>query len=313
MGAKPMIQLAGLIAGAAALGGALAFAGLPRIAPQPIVEMETPAEAGDAQFSPEVGQPGKDVIWVPTPATLVAEMLRMAEVKPGERVVDLGSGDGIIAITAARDFGASALGIEYNPDMVALSQRKAREAGVEDKARFIRGDIFEEDFSSADVVTMYLLPSLNLRLRPTILGMKPGTRITSHAFDMGDWEADETRTADSRTAYLWIVPANVDGEWRITTEGSPAATGSLRIDQSFQRATGSLGQLTVSDGRLRGTAFSFVATAANGERFEATATVTGTAMSGALRGPDGRARSFSAARVSPIQPLEPPEGEASSL
>lgn len=308
-----MIQLAGLIAGAAALGGVLVFAGLPRIAPQPIVEMETPAASGDSQFQPEVGQPGKDVIWVPTPATLVAEMLRMADVKPGERVVDLGSGDGIIAITAARDFGARALGIEYNPDMVALSKRKAAEAGVADQAAFVRGDIFEEDFSDADVVTMYLLPSLNLRLRPTLLAMKPGTRLTSHAFDMGEWEADETRTADSRTAYLWIVPANVDGEWRASAEGFALAAGALKLDQSFQKATGSLGQLSLSEGRLRGTDFRFTATTPGGERFEGQATVQGGAMTGTLRGPDGRARAFSASRVSPPQPLEPPEGAASAL
>ncbi|HVL58273.1 MAG TPA: methyltransferase domain-containing protein, partial [Burkholderiaceae bacterium] len=156
-------------------------------------------------YKPQSGQDGKDVIWVPTPDELVAKMLEMAQVGPKDRVFDLGSGDGKIAIAAAKR-GARATGIEYNPDMVKLARCYAEVAGVKDRADIVHGDIFKEDFSSATVVTMYLLPELNLRLRPTILKMAPGTRVTSHAFTMGDWEPDAKFEVDFRTGYLWIVP-----------------------------------------------------------------------------------------------------------
>ena len=138
------------------------------------------------------GQAGKDVVWVPTPQALVDKMLDMAKVTPKDFVMDLGSGDGRTVITAAKR-GARAMGIEYNPDMVALSEKNAAEAGVTDKATFVKADLFETDFSKATVVTMFLLPSINLKLRPKILDMKPGTRVVSNTFDMEDWEADETR------------------------------------------------------------------------------------------------------------------------
>lgn len=189
------------------------------------------ASASEGEFKPHVGQSGKDVIWVPTPKSLVQKMLTMAEVKPTDTVFDLGSGDGITVITAAKEFGARATGIEYNPDMVALSQKNAREAGVEGKATFQRGDIFATDFSKATVVTMYLLPYLNLKLRPTLLNMKPGTRIVSHAFTMNEWAPDQTDSAEGRTAYLWIVPAKVDGRWRL-------GDGELELKQSFQHFEG---------------------------------------------------------------------------
>jgi len=183
------------------------------------------------EFVPQVGQAGKDVIWVPTPKSLVEKMLKMAELKPGEIVYDLGSGDGITVITAAKQFGATAFGVEYNPDMVELSRRNAQREGVADKAQFIRGDIFATDFSKAHVVTMYLLPFLNLKLRPTILDMKPGTRVVSHAFTMDDWAADQIDSSEGRTAYLWIVPAKVEGTWKMDK-------GSLELKQKFQEITG---------------------------------------------------------------------------
>ena len=164
------------------------------------------------EYEPYVGQEGKDVIWVPTQDKLVEAMLDMAKVTPADFVMDLGSGDGRIVIAAAKR-GARALGIEYNPDMVELSKRKAKEAGVSDKASFVKADIFESDLSRATVITMYLLPNLNLKLRPALLELRPGTRIVSHDFTMGDWEADETISADAATAHLWIVPAKVDGLW----------------------------------------------------------------------------------------------------
>jgi hypothetical protein len=189
------------------------------------------ANGNEGEFKPHVGQSGKDVIWVPTPKSLVQKMLTMAEVKPTDTVFDLGSGDGITVITAAKEFGARATGIEYNPDMVTLSQKNAKAAGVEGKATFQRGDIFATDFSNATVVTMYLLPYLNLKLRPTLLNMKPGTRIVSHAFTMNEWAPDQTDSAEGRTAYLWIVPAKVDGRWRL-------GDGELELKQSFQHFEG---------------------------------------------------------------------------
>lgn len=205
-------------------------------------------------YEPVRGQAGKDVIWIPTPAGLVEKMLNAAKVTPQDRVFDLGAGDGIIAITAARNFGANAVGIEYNPQMADFARRKVREAGVADKVRIITGDIFKEDFSSATVVTMYLLPDLNLRLRPIILGMKPGTRVVSHAFTMGDWDPDETMSHDNARAYLWIVPAKIDGEWRMT--GMPGDAARVRVRQYLQHVGG---MMTVGDNaqplvgmRLRG-------------------------------------------------------------
>ena len=190
-----------------------------------------PALAANAEFTPQVGQAGKDVIWVPTPKSLVEVMLKMADVKPTDTVIDLGSGDGITVITAARQFGVRATGIEYNPDMVELAKRNAQRAGVAGKAEFIRGDIFATDFSKATVLTMYLLPYLNLKLRPTILNMKPGTRVVSHAFTMDDWAPDQTGSTEGRTAYLWIVPARVEGKWKMDS-------GSLEFKQKFQDIDG---------------------------------------------------------------------------
>jgi hypothetical protein len=192
-------------------------------------------------FEPYVGQPGKDVVWVPTPQELVDKMLEMAEVTTDDYLVDLGSGDGRTVITAAKR-GIRALGIEYNPDMVQLSLKNAREAGAGDKASFIEGDIFKTDFSKATVITMFLLPDLNLKLRPTLLDFPPGTRIVSNSFTMSDWIADRVETIDNCdswcTAYLWIVPAKVGGRWQ-TTEGE------LTLRQDFQMITGTL----VSDGK----------------------------------------------------------------
>jgi hypothetical protein len=199
------------------------------------------AQGQTGGFTPEVGQPGKDVIWVPTPEGLVEKMLQMAEVRATDFIVDLGSGDGRIAITAAKKFGARSLGIEYNPDMVALSIRNAADAGVTDLAKFIQADIFETDFSRASVVTMYLLPDLNIRLRPKILGMRPGTRVVSHRFNMGDWEPDATEWVDSRQAHLWIVPANVEGVWHMSIEGpSGPRQYDVTLKQQYQKVEGEL-------------------------------------------------------------------------
>ena len=193
----------------------------------------------EAPFQPVPHQAGKDVIWLPTPQSVVDEMLSMAKVTSKDLVYDLGSGDGIIAVTAGKKFGARAVGIEFNPKMAEFATQRAKKEGVADRVRFVNGDIFAEDFSQATVVTMYLLPTLNLRLRPTLLDMKPGTRIVSHAFSMQEWEPDQTSTAGSGSAYLWVVPAKVAGVWDIKgLEG--AVPGKLTLHQSFQQVGGTL-------------------------------------------------------------------------
>jgi hypothetical protein len=206
-------------------------------------------------FEPTVGQAGKDVVWVPTPQATVNRMLDMAKVTPQDFLMDLGSGDGRTVISAAKR-GARAQGVEYNPDMVELSKRNAAAQGVSDKATFVKADLFETDFSKAQVVTMFLLPTINLKLRPKILEMRPGTRIVSNTFTMDDWEADETSTITEDctswcTALLWIVPAKAEGTWQ-------TPQGTLTLTQKFQMLSGTLGSTPVT-GRLRGDEITFSA------------------------------------------------------
>jgi precorrin-6B methylase 2 len=208
----------------------------------------------DTAFEPQVGQAGKDVVWVPTPQSLVDTMLNLAKVTPQDYLIDLGSGDGRTVITAAKR-GLTAHGIEYNPDMVSLSQRNAQAEGVTAKATFAKADLFETDFSKAQVITMFLLPSINMKLRPTILNMKPGTRIVSNTFTMEDWQADQTQVAPGCegswcTALLWIVPAKVEGTWQMPQ-------GALTLKQNFQMVSGTLGDTAITDGRLRGEEITF--------------------------------------------------------
>jgi SAM-dependent methyltransferase len=204
---------------------------------------------GDEKYRPHSGQEGKDVIWVPTPQALVERMLDMAKLTPKDIHYDLGSGDGRTVIAAAKR-GARATGVEFNPEMVALSERAARREGVADKARFINGDIFKVDFTDATVVTLYLLPSLNLKLRPTLLRMKPGTRIVSHAFSMDDWRPDQTDNVEGRTAYLWIVPASVEGTWRWEMAGGGSRAYELALRQQYQQVDG-LVRLDGKPGQVR--------------------------------------------------------------
>lgn len=211
-------------------------------------------------FEPQVGQAGKDVIWVPTPQALVDKMLDTAKVTPNDYVIDLGSGDGRMVITAAKR-GARAHGIEYNPDMVELSKRNAAKEGVSDRATFEKADIFQSDFSKATVITMFLLTDLNRRLRPKILDLKPGTRVVSNTFDMGDWQADENiQVAENCTSYcrgyFWIVPAKVEGNWK-------TPNGELTLEQKYQVVSGTLktGNVVapIVDGKLTGDQITFTA------------------------------------------------------
>jgi hypothetical protein len=231
-------------------------------------------------YEPQVGQEGKDVVWVPTPQALVDRMLDMAKVTSSDYLMDLGSGDGRTVITAAKR-GARATGIEYNPDMVELSKRNAEKEGVGGRAEFRKADLFETDLSQATVITMFLLPDINLRLRPKILDLKPGTRIVSNTFTMAEWEADETSTVSEangyyRTALLWIVPAKVEGTWK-------SAQGDLDLKQAFQKLGGSVKTSSGSvmlNGRLRGDQIRFTA---GGSEFSGRVdgnTIEGTVKSG---------------------------------
>jgi SAM-dependent methyltransferase len=255
----------------------------------------------ETEYEPTVGQPGKDVVWVPTPDAVVERMLKMANVVATDYVIDLGSGDGRTVIVAAQQFGARASGIEYNPDMVALSRRNAQEAGVTHKVEFIEGDIFEADFTQATVLTMYLLPSLNLKLRPRILELRPGTRVVSHAFDMADWEADQKITVEDSDAYLWIVPADVAGNWKVSQSGQVARQSwSLRLVQDFQVLYGQVQvadeRLRLLDGRIRGEEVSFEFIDARGNRREFSGRANGGRMDGTLQSQDGTSQDWSAVR-----------------
>ena len=222
-------------------------------------------------FIPYVGQPGKDVIWVPTPPELVDKMLELADVSEKDYLIDLGSGDGRTVIAAAK-LGAKALGIEFNPDMVKLSKIKAEEAGVSNNTNFIEGDLFGYDLSEATVITMFLLPDINLRLRPRLLDLRPGTRIVSNTFTMGEWEPDYEEMKEGNwdswyTALMWIIPAKVEGLWNI-------GSGVLTLYQEFQMVYGTLktGEniSNITEGRLKGNEITF---SANGATY--TGRVTG--------------------------------------
>jgi precorrin-6B methylase 2 len=252
------------------------------------------AQAPQTEFKPQVGQAGKDVVWVPTSQALVDKMLDMAKVTPNDYVMDLGSGDGRTVITAAKR-GARATGIEYNPNMVELSKKNAAAAGVGEKAQFVRADLFETDLSQATVITMFLLPSINVRLRPKILDLKPGTRVVSNSFTMGEWQDDETQTVDSTqgcstycTAHFWIVPAKVQGTWKL-------GDGELALKQEFQMVSGTYStggrNFAIANGKLRGDQLHFIA---NGVEYSAR--VNGGLIEGTTKGGSGSTR-FQATRT----------------
>jgi len=247
------------------------------------------------KYEPQVGQAGKDVIWVPTPEEVVERMLTMAQVGPNDIHFDLGAGDGRIAIAAAKR-GARATGIEFNPDMAKYANERAQAAGVAGvgagKATIRQADIFATDFSQATVVTMYLLPGLNMKLRPQLLAMRPGTRVVSHSFTMEDWEADEISSIDGRRAYFWVVPANVQGAWMLDAGG---AKSELQLEQSFQKIHGSVAIGPVAAGlreaRLRGFNIAFAYVDNAGVRRDFTGRVTGGKMEGSFhdeKGGEGR-------------------------
>ena len=259
------------------------------------------ATGAAAQFQPQVGQAGKDVIWVPTPDEVVDRMLTMAQVTPQDFVMDLGAGDGKIAIAAAKKFGARAVGIEYNPDMAKHANANAAAAGVagngQGKAMIRQADIFQTDFTQATVITLYLLPALNMKLRPQLLAMRPGTRVVSHSFTMEDWEPDETSTLDGRRAYFWMVPASVMGSWSLDAGNQKL---DMTLDQTFQKINGSVTLAPIHaglrDARLRGPFIQFAYVDQSGVRRDFTGRVNGGRMEGTFRDEKGGQGNWTAAK-----------------
>lgn len=274
------------------------------------------APVAEEAFEPQLGRHGKDVMWLPTPDALVDRLLRMAGAGPQDKVVDLGSGDGKVVIAAARDFGAQALGVEFDPRMVVLSRLSADKAGLSHRAEFVQGDIFETDFSDATIVVMYLLPELNLRLRPALMAMAPGTRVVTHQFHMGRWEPDETTLVAHRPGYLWVVPANAGGTWQLRfPQGDAQASAELSLTQVFQKIKGTVAigdvQTTLRVPRLSGERIAFAFTDEAGALREFSGVIDGDRMRGTVTGPHDSA-SFTARRIGAAPAIagsEPPSQE----
>ena len=240
------------------------------------------------EYTPTMAQEGKDVIWLPTPTDLAERMLKIANVTQDDLVYDLGAGDGKIAILAAKEFKATAVGIEFNPDMAEHARKNVQRASVSNKVTIITGDIFKEDFSKATVLTLYLLPRLNIKLRPKIFEMKPGTRVVSNTFTMGEWTADETvQTDNGYMGYFWIVPAKVEGQWSI--QGLPDLNGpqaTLSVNQRFQRFDARL-QINQDDirkisGKISGDTMNFEYMGQSGKLRSVVAKIKGNLLEGTV-------------------------------
>ena len=237
-----------------------------------LVQAKTRAEC-EREYTPQRAQEGKDVIWAPTEDSMVGRMLAMARVTPADKVYDLGAGDGKIVITAAKEFGASGVGIEFDADLVTHARCLAAAEGVDDRVTFVHGDIFESDFSAATVVALYMTPSVNLRLMPLLLKMKPGTRVVSYSFGIGDWPPDQhIDSFGDGSAFLFVVPANVAGKW--TFESSSGASFALELQQSFQSVTGSTSSGAAVTGKLSGDRIE-LELVEDGEHIRILGTVTG--------------------------------------
>jgi methyltransferase family protein len=239
-------------------------------------------ELCEKTYPPQMGQRGKDVIWIPTLDELVRAMLNAAGTGPDDFVIDLGSGDGKIPIAAARDFGARALGIEYDARLVKLAQCYVRAEELTDKVEIRQADIFETDFSRATVLTLYLLTDLNLKLRPTILKMKPGTRVVSNSFKMGDWSPDEFIESEigNTRAYLWIVPADVAGAWTFREQGGTRSFVA-QLGQRYQEVNAvvnAAAPVSVRDVKLRGTKIELTVVGLAGSPMRLAGEVSGSSM-----------------------------------
>ena len=258
-----------------------------------VVGLAFPAAAQTTEFVPEVGQPGKDVVWVPSPPETVEKMMEVGKITPQDFVVDLGSGDGRNVIAAAKR-GARGLGVEYNPDMVELSKKIAAKEGVAERAQFVQGDMFQADFSKATVLALFLLPSNLLQLRDKILNLQPGTRVILNTFAIQDWTQDEQVTLENCSSWctvmLNIVPAKVAGTWKLPQ-------GQLTLTQNYQMVSGTMttgdGKSITVNGRLRGNDLTL-----SGEGQEFTGRVNGSSIEGSFRAGTGQPSNITLSRVS---------------
>ncbi len=250
------------------------------------------AAAQPAQYVPQQGQDGKDVMWQPTPDETVGRMLRLARTTGLDHVVDLGAGDGRIVIAAARDFGARATGVEYDARLAALGQARIVKAGLAPRAEIVQGDLFEFDLGQATVVTLYLLPEINLELRERLLALRPGTRVVSHEFDMGDWEPDERVKLADVELFLWIVPPRIDGDWEFRfVDDKRDETRPVRLAQKYQRVQGELIDL-----RFEGSTLAFTLVSTDGVRMRCKGEVNGGRMEGSCAAAGSRAGRWTAVR-----------------
>jgi hypothetical protein len=246
-------------------------------------------------LAPAQAQVRVDVPYVATPPKTVDAILQLAQPTPGDFLVDLGSGDGRILITAAKDYGSTGLGIDIDPDRTKESGLNAERAGVTDKVKFVTADIFRSDFRQASIVTMYLLASINVRLAPRLLELQPGTRVVSHAYPMGDWKPDKTVTVPDTgaTLYYWMVPAQLAGEWRLVRAAAGTAKDSaanvLVLKQSFQRfeGTGTWNgrRARTANGRIAGRTVNFDLALTGAAPLQFEGTITDGHLHGNLRGP----------------------------
>ena len=235
-----------------------------------------------AQTPPaQIGQVSKDSVWVPTPERMIRRLLQLADVTPDDVVVDLGAGDGRIPVYAAKHFGARGIGVELEENLVRISIESAKAQGVSDRARFVRQDLFEFDLSAATVVALYVSPGVMTKLKPRLLELKPGTRVVSHFFTLGDWEPDETIRVEDRTGYLWVVPADVRGTWTVTTADDALEVTLKQVHQQLEARGEREGRdVPVLSPRLRGTEVGFTAFDRNGDTRHYRGRVAGARMSG---------------------------------
>ena len=236
-----------------------------------------------------------DVPYVSTPYEVVNEMIRLADVKASDVVYDLGCGDGRLVIAAVKKAGCRGVGVDIDAELIAASESNAKAAGVEDRVRFVRQDFFESDIREATVMLIYLFTHVNIRLRPKFLGeMKPGARLVSHAFDLGDWKPDLSTRVGSRSVYYWVIPANVSGTWKWTVPGNRPSACTLEMKQRYQQVRGTLTRgsetTALADAKLTGDRITFrVEQDANGVKTtrEFAGTIEGNAINGTIVSTDG--------------------------
>jgi SAM-dependent methyltransferase len=242
-----------------------------------------------AQAAPQIGQVSKDSVWVPTPERMIRRMLQLADVTPADVVMDLGSGDGRIPIHAAKHFGARAIGVELEENLIRLSVESAKAQGVSHLARFVRQDLFEADLAQATVFALYISPGVMTKLKPRLLGLKPGTRVVSHHFTLEDWEPDEVIRTEGRTGYLWVVPADARGSWTVDLPGNALR---LHIAQAHQaltiRGERNGRPVNVVGARLRGTEIRFTSFDADGGARHFSGTIDADRMAGDSEGQEIR-------------------------